>query len=218
MQDNAARPAKAGLYSAAARVARRFVAPMAAVAIFFASGGLIGARSVDESAPPVTAAAVRGTAASSIACRETGSVVARPLLYSIDLVPDQPGMAGSGVAVLTPPPSPFGIPLTPQGNPMWDVNITVKNLPAPSAFGGTEYVSWATTADLGHAINLGTIGHDQTSKGVMALSKFIILITAERAPVGALWKGPVVLRGFSASTFLANYASHPLFLGGMPPC
>jgi hypothetical protein len=65
---------------------------------------------------------------------------------------------------------------------------------------------------------LGTIGQNQTSKGVMALSKYIILVTAERAPIGPIWKGQVVLRGFSASTFLANYASHPLFLGGMPPC
>jgi hypothetical protein len=151
-------------------------------------------------------------------CRTETRFAARPALYVIDLQPDQPGVAGSGTAVLTPTPSPFGIPLSPDGHPMFDVHITVKNLPSPAAFGATAYVAWASTADLDKATNLGVIGSDQTTKGVMALNKYIVLVTAERTPVGPIWKGPVVLRGFSASTFLANYASHPLFLGGMPPC
>jgi hypothetical protein len=144
--------------------------------------------------------------------------VERPLLYTVDLQPDQPGVAGSGIATLTPTPSPFGISLTPDGHPIFDVNITLKNMSAPSSFGGTAYVAWASTASLDHAVKLGVVGSDETVKGVMALSKYIILVTAEKAPIGDMWKGPVVLRGFSASTFLANYASHPLFLGGMPPC
>jgi len=124
-------------------------------------------------------------------------------------------MSGSGVATLVPAPSPFGITVTADGHPVFDITVTVQNL-APSR--GSQYVAWATTQDLSDADKIGVIGSDQKAVGTVSWNKYIVLVTEEQAPVGAHWKGQVVLRGFSPSTYLANYASHPLFLGGMPPC
>jgi hypothetical protein len=141
----------------------------------------------------------------------------RPALYAIPLLPDQ-GMSGSGLATLVPSPSPFGITVTPDGHPIFDVTVTVQNLAPPQANGGTQYVAWATTQDLTDADRIGVIGHDQKAVGKVAWNKYIVLVTAEGATVPEHWKGTVVLRGFSPATYLTNYASHPLFLGGMPPC
>jgi hypothetical protein len=142
---------------------------------------------------------------------------ARPALYSIPLLPDQ-GLSGSGTATLIPAPSPFGLTLTADGHPIFDVTVSVQNLPNPASVGGTEYVAWATTQDLTDANNLGVIGKDLKTQGKVAWNKYIVLVTAEKPPIGDHWKGTVILRGFSPSTYLTNYASHPLFLGGMPPC
>jgi hypothetical protein len=99
---------------------------------------------------------------------------------------------------------------------VFDVTVTVRNLPALS--GRSAYVAWVTTPDLDDGRKLGVIGGDQTTTGSVSWNKYIVLVTAESQPVGEHWKGPIVLRGFSPSTYLANYSSHPLFLGGMPPC
>lgn len=141
----------------------------------------------------------------------------RPALYAIPLLPDQ-GMSGSGVATLVPAPSPFGITVTPDGHPIFDVTVTVQNLAPPQTNGGTQYVAWATTQDLTDADRIGVIGREQKAVGKVAWNKYIVLVTAEGATVPDHWKGTVVLRGFSPATYLTNYASHPLFLGGMPPC
>ena len=141
----------------------------------------------------------------------------RPALYAIPLLPDQ-GMSGAGVATLVPAPSPFGITVTPDGHPIFDVTVTVQNLAPPQTNGGTQYVAWATTQDLTDADRIGVIGRDQKAVGKVAWNKYIVLVTAEGATVADHWKGTVVLRGFSPATYLTNYASHPLFLGGMPPC
>ncbi len=146
-----------------------------------------------------------------------GADMLRPALYAIPLLPDQ-GMSGSGVATLVPAPSPFGITVTPDGHPIFDVTVTVQNLAPPQTNGGTQYVAWATTQDLTDADRIGVIGREQKAVGKVAWNKYIVLVTAEGATVPDHWKGTVVLRGFSPATYLTNYASHPLFLGGMPPC
>ena len=169
---------------------------------------LVGAR-------PHTTTLSRSSSAVS-ACTTVASYL-RPALYAIPLLPDQ-GMSGSGLATLVPAPSPFGITVTPDGHPIFDITVTVQNLAAPQANGGTQYVAWATTQDLTDADRIGVIGHDQKAVGKVAWNKYIVLVTSEGAAVGDHWKGTVVLRGFSPATYLTNYASHPLFLGGMPPC
>jgi hypothetical protein len=169
---------------------------------------LLGARPGPASVPALASA--------PSACAAVGELV-RPALYAIPLLPDQ-GMSGSGVATLVPAPSPFGITVTPDGHPIFDVTVTVQNLAPPQTNGGTQYVAWATTQDLTDADRIGVIGHEQKAVGKVAWNKYIVLVTAEGATVSTHWKGTVVLRGFSPATYLTNYASHPLFLGGMPPC
>ena len=127
-------------------------------------------------------------------------------------------MSGSGTATLVPAPSPFGITLTPDGHPIFDITVTVQNLAPPAALGGAHFVAWATTQDLVEADQIGVIGADGKASGRVAWNKYIVLVTPEPAQVPKHWTGAVVLRGFSPATYLANYASHPLFLGGMPPC
>lgn len=167
---------------------------------------LTGARSAPLSTPEhAPTATVCGDAA----------IAGRPALYSIPLLPDQ-GLSGSGVATLVPAPSPFGITVTADGHPIFDVTVTVQDL-APAA-SGAQYVAWATTQDLTTADRIGVIGKDQKAAGKISWNKYIVLVTQEATPAGEHWKGPVVLRGFSPATYLANYASHPLFVGGMPPC
>ncbi len=176
--------------------------------------GAVGMLALLGARPGTASPSVRETAPS--ACGAIDGVL-RPALYAIPLLPDQ-GMSGSGLATLVPAPSPFGITVTPDGHPIFDVTVTVQNLPPPQANGGTQYVAWATTQDLTDADRIGVIGHDQKAVGKVAWNKYIVLVTAEGATVPEHWKGPVVLRGFSPATYLTNYASHPLFLGGMPPC
>ncbi len=108
--------------------------------------------------------------------------------------------------------------LTPDGHVIYDVHISLSNLPPASELGGAEYVAWVTSPDLDRAERLSPIGHDGTAQGRVTMNKFIILVTAEHTPVGAHWTGRVALRGFSPSTFLQNFSSEELFLGGTPPC
>lgn len=205
MQDYAGRAA--AWCGAIDRVRVRRAAGRAAGVALSALGvaALVGARR----APASTT-----TPASSIHSCGGSAAARRPALYSIPLLPDQ-GASGSGVATLVPAPSPFGITLTADGHPIFDVTVTVQELtPLP---GGAQYVAWATTQDLTDADRIGVI-KDQKAVGKISWNKFIVLVTQETGPVAEHWKGPVVLRGFSPSTYLANYASHPLFVGGMPPC
>ncbi len=162
--------------------------------------------------------APRGAYAPSapVACGDANAVL-RPALYSIPLLADQ-GTSGSGVATLVPAPSPFGITVTPDGHPVFTITVTVQGLAPPSAEGGTQYVAWATTQELTEADKIGVVSNDRKAAGTVSWNKYLVIVSAEGATVGDHWKGPVVLRGFSPATYLTNYASHPLFMGGMPPC
>jgi hypothetical protein len=206
MQVHVVAPATAGEIGAAGWRRRRAALTAARAAAMLGMLALVGAR---PGVPAVGVPSIRPAACAAGALR--------PPLYSIPLLPDQ-GMAGSGVATLVPAPSPFGITVTADGHPVFDVTVTVQNLAPPKALGGAQYVAWATTQDLTDADKIGVIGADQKAVGRVAWNKYIVLVTVEPSPVPAHWTGAVILRGFSPATYLANYASHPLFLGGMPPC
>jgi len=208
MQVHVIAPAAAGTIGVAGVRARRPALSVMRAAAMLGLLSLIGARS--------DPAAMRGPSVGPWTCA-AGASVWRPALYTIPLLPDQ-GMSGSGVATLVPAPSPFGITLTADGHPVFDITVTVQNLAPVKALGGSQYVAWATTQDLVDADKIGVIGSDQKAVGKVAWNKYIVLVTVEPTPVPAHWTGAVVLRGFSPATYLANYASHPLFLGGMPPC
>jgi hypothetical protein len=64
--------------------------------------------------------------------------------------------ASSGVARLLPPASPFGIDVSPAGEPRWNVAFELSGLPDPTVFGDYRtYVAWATTAQLAPVVKLG---------------------------------------------------------------
>lgn len=142
---------------------------------------------------------------------------ARPALYVIDLLATSRAHGASGEARLQPPDQAFGMTLSPDGHVIYDVHVSVKALPAPSSLGAERYDVWATNPRLDTAVRVGTLDPALRAHGEVALNKFILLITAERGPRQAHWKGPVVLRGFSASTFIQNMSSDELGMGGTPP-
>jgi hypothetical protein len=143
---------------------------------------------------------------------------ARPPLYRIDLRPTTRARGASGVATLTLAESPFSIPLSPDGHILLDIRISVSGLPDPSAFGPYSfYVAWISTRELDRVERLGAIGPDGTVTGHVDLNKYLVILSAESSPTLPRWRGPIVLRGNSASSLMLNFASHPLFNGGMTP-
>jgi hypothetical protein len=154
----------------------------------------------------LTALATIGSAAAS-----------RPDPFKIDLRPTSAVPAASGVALLTPARSPFGLALTRDGRIILDVAFSASGLPAPSTLGRFDtYVVWAARDDLGEMQRLGTIKAGASLASQVAYNKFLIVVTAETGSGGAKWSGPIVLRGFAPSALLENFSGKTMFNGGMP--
>jgi hypothetical protein len=143
---------------------------------------------------------------------------ARPDLYLIPLQGTGPGSRLSGTATLSPARSPFGLATTKDGHFIFDIAVTVPVLPPASAFkdGATTYVAWVTTAQLDRIERLGALVPGTPTKGRVAMSKFMVVVTAEPNVSGSRWTGPIVLRGNSASSYLTNFSGHTMFNGGVP--
>ena len=140
----------------------------------------------------------------------------RPAMYRIPLDATTTGRGASGSATLSRPASPFSMPVTRDGHIIYDVSVAVQGLPSPDTFNGaTTYVAWATVPDLSMAVSLGTLAPDGTTRGQVAWNKFIVLVTAERAP-GAKWAGPILLKGSSPSTWMQRFQAHVTGNGGNP--
>ncbi len=142
----------------------------------------------------------------------------RPSLFKIPLEAQSFAPSAKGVAELRPARSPFSMAVTPDGNFIFEAEVSATGLPAPSALGPyTTHAVWAVNSDLSEVRFLGILKGDQPVKGKVAFSKFIIFITAEGASPGAKWKGPVLMRGFSPSNYLENFGSKTLMNGGQIP-
>ena len=123
-----------------------------------------------------------------------------PDLYCIDLLPAAGIERGSGEARLLPPPSPFGIAVTPAGEQLHDLRLELRDLPDPKSLGPyAAYVAWATTPQLDPEIRLGEVRNGQAKLGPVPFDRFLILITAEAGAAPAKRAGRLVLRGTSAS-------------------
>lgn len=143
-----------------------------------------------------------------------GLVAAPPGPYDIPLRPTALVPAAQGHARLVSAPSPFGIAVTADGRASYDVEVTVSGLPAPADLGAySAYVAWAVSPDLEQWIRLGTIRNGTAIVGTVDLNKFLLVITAEATPTPAEHAGPVVMRGYSPSTWLQSFIQHPLFRG-----
>ena len=148
-----------------------------------------------------------------------GAARSRPDLFKIDLRPTTAAPSASGVALLSPARSPFGLALNRDGHVIFDVSFTAMGLPAPSSFGRFDrYVLWAARDDLGEVQTLGVVRNGQSVTGRVSYNKFLIVVTAESGAGGAggKWAGPIVLRGFAPSALLENFSGKTMFNGGMP--
>ena len=137
-------------------------------------------------------------------------------MYRIPLDATGTGRGASGTATLSRPASPFAMPVTRDGHIIYDVAVSVQGLPSADTFdGATTYVAWATVPDLSVAVSLGKLAPDGTTRGQVALNKFIVLVTAEHA-VGLKWAGPILLKGSSPSTWMQRFQAHVTGNGGNP--
>jgi FtsP/CotA-like multicopper oxidase with cupredoxin domain len=121
-------------------------------------------------------------------------------LYCIELLPAAGMDRASGTARLVPPPTPFGIAVSPAGEQLHDVVFALRDLPAADSLGPySAYVAWATTPQLSPVIKLGEVRNGTVRLGRVPFDRFLLLITAEASATAPERVGRLVLRGTSAS-------------------
>lgn len=142
----------------------------------------------------------------------------RPDLYRIPLQGTGSYATLFGSADLAPARSPFGLATTPEGQFVFKVDIDVPTLPPPNAFGAsyTTYVAWLASASLDRIIRIGPLVPGVKTSGSVAMTKFLVVITAEASATGAKWAGPIVMKGTSPANYLTNFSGHTMFNGGVP--
>ncbi len=142
----------------------------------------------------------------------------RPDLYKIPLQGTGSYATLLGTASLGPARSPFGLATTPEGQFIFRVDVEIPVLPPPSAFGAayTTYVAWIASSSLEQIIRLGPVTAGGKTTGSVAMTKFLVVITAEPTASGAGWTGPIVMRGTSPANYLTNFSGHTMFNGGVP--
>jgi len=146
----------------------------------------------------------------------TRPLAAQAGTYEIPLAPTASAPAASGHARLHFAASPFGIAVTADGRASYDVAITLAGLPSPASLGreGTPAIlAWAVSPDLAEWQRLGPVGTGTTTLGPIEWNKFLLVITAEPSADAATHRGPILLRGYSPSTWLQSFITHPLFRG-----
>jgi hypothetical protein len=134
--------------------------------------------------------------------------------YDIPLAATTTVPAAQGHARLLFGASPFGVAVTADGRASYDVAVTLAGLPAPATLGRYgAFVAWAVSPDLSEWQRLGEVGNGTTTLGRIELNKFLLVITAEPGAAVATRSGPVLLRGYSPSTWLQSFITHPMFRG-----
>lgn len=138
-------------------------------------------------------------------------------LYCMELVA-APGVDGvSGRVELALPPGPFTVAVTAAGRPRVQPVMSLAGLPAPASFGRFHhYVAWASTPAMHPTINLGEVRNGRTTLPVIALEKFVLLVTAEEHVSVGEPGGRVLLRAQSPSTRLFPPDLQEFMLGSAP--
>ena len=132
-----------------------------------------------------------------------------PDLYCIDLVPTSSAPKAAAAARLIFPSTPFGAAVTRDGIQRFKIEFEAANLPEPSELGPyTSYVAWAVPPNLHPYARLGVVGNGRHHVGEVALTKFLVFVTAESTSDGREPEGRIVLRGQSPSSILQP---HDLF-------
>jgi hypothetical protein len=139
----------------------------------------------------------------------------------VELLPTGKLALVGGTIELKPEMSPFGLALTPEGRPIYNATVTVKNLPSPSSLGPyAAFVVWLATPSLDQMQNLGPITNDKPITARVDFVKMMYMVTAEPAENvkgDKFSSGAIVLVGRSASARVQNMAGCDIYdtTGGM---
>ena len=139
-------------------------------------------------------------------CDDWNAVHGDPGLHCIELLPRAEFPSAGGRVRLVPALSPFGLAVTRDGQPRFDLTFSLTGLPQRA---GWHYVAWAAGPMLSPLQRLGTVRTGETTLGPVALEKFILFVTAERDSAPAQM-GTIVLRGMSPSSMLLPHGVLPL--------
>ena len=139
---------------------------------------------------------------------------ASPEYYRIDLIPTRrvpAARSAVGVADVNFASSPFGVAVSADGRYIYDLLVSVSNLPAAPE--GSAYIVWITTPSLDQVRRLGSLSPDQAVSGRVDWNKFLVVVSLEETGIGPLprWKGPIVMRGLSRSGLMHTSAGHGPF-------
>ena len=125
-----------------------------------------------------------------------------------------------GWVEFSPAASPFDLAVTRDGRAVYDLTITVSDLPVPSSLGSySHFEGWLATLkldamrDLGPVQNGSPLAHPRRLEQVSWCS--YLRKRPRPAEVGA---GPIVLVGRSPSSLsVQSLAGHPFYNTGQPP-
>ena len=123
-----------------------------------------------------------------------------------------------GWVQLSPTMSPFAVAVRRDGRLVYDLEITVHDLPPVAYVGAYKgYEAWLASPNLDLVRRLGTIRNDSTLRGTADWNKFTVIVSAEPATVGDKWTGAIVMVGRSPSSLMQSFADHPFYNSGAPP-
>ena len=134
-------------------------------------------------------------------------------IYCFDLRPTPRAPAASGEGRLRLAWSPFGVAVSETGFLIYDLELTIGNLPPAERLGPyTTYVAWIASPQLDRFERLGAVEASGMLRArIHNWNKFLVLVTPESHAEAERRSGPVVLQGRSPSGLMASFQSHELF-------
>lgn len=128
------------------------------------------------------------------------------------LFPTMGNEGASGLALLKQPWSPFGVTVDEEGDVQYDLIVRVAGLPEVE---GESYRVWLTTPTLEEIVLLGVVPAAGELRGKTDFKQLMVVVSREdegrEVADGERWRGPIVLRGFSAGARVTPLAQHSLF-------
>ncbi len=150
------------------------------------------------------------------ACDSTLAAADRPdrNLYCITLLPSGVVEGATGTAALGWAPGPYSVSVDQDGVSRWTIAMDLHGLPVPTG-PRAGFVAWAAPPTMFPLIRLGTVRNGHSLVGPLALDRFLLLISLESDTTTLERRGPLILRGESASNRLRPPELFQLALGGL---
>jgi FtsP/CotA-like multicopper oxidase with cupredoxin domain len=123
-------------------------------------------------------------------------------LYCIELFPTGAADSARGTAALEWVAGPFTVAVARDGTQQFAVAFDLAGLPPLPRGPRPGYVAWAAPPLMDPLIRLGTVRDGRTAAGIVALDRFVILVSAEPDTLSPTRRGALLLRGESASNRL----------------